>query len=80
MPENNKSIGSEGLEQGGPNLGNDISRKDLSIRDAGDALTKPPSMGAENEEEDVEDVDLDDDELELDEDDEEEDDEDDKNL
>jgi len=26
MPENDRGIGSEGLEQGGPNLGNDYSR------------------------------------------------------
>jgi hypothetical protein len=26
MPGNNRSIGGQGLEQGGPNLGNDISR------------------------------------------------------
>jgi hypothetical protein len=36
-----RGIGSEGLEQGGPNLGNDYSRKDLSTRNAGDALTTP---------------------------------------
>ena len=45
MPENKKSIGSEGLEQGGPNLGNDNSRDDLSIKNAGDAFTSPTSMG-----------------------------------
>jgi hypothetical protein len=26
MPDTNRSIGGQGLEQGGPNLGNDISR------------------------------------------------------
>lgn len=45
MPDNNKSIGSHGLEQGGPNLGNDITRDDLSTGKAGDALTSPTSMG-----------------------------------
>jgi hypothetical protein len=65
MPENNRSIGSEGLEQGGPNLGNDISRDDLSVRNAGDALTTPKSMGADdNNADDAElDTDLEDDEL-----------------
>ena len=41
MSEIDRGIGSEGLEQGGPSLGNDYSRKDLGIRDAGDALTNP---------------------------------------
>ena len=41
-----RGIGSEGLEQGGPNLGNDYARKDLSVRDAGDALTTPSTKGS----------------------------------
>ena len=45
MPENDRGIGSEGLEQGGPNLGNDYSRKDLTTRNAGDALTTPNTQG-----------------------------------
>lgn len=48
MPKNNRSIGSQGLEQGGPNLGNDITRDDLSPRNAGDGLTSPTSMGVGN--------------------------------
>ncbi|MEO6915930.1 MAG: hypothetical protein ABI151_10010 [Chitinophagaceae bacterium] len=38
MSENPREIGSEGLEQGGPSLGNDYARSDLSIGNAGDAL------------------------------------------
>jgi hypothetical protein len=39
MPENDRGIGSEGLEQGGPNLGNDYTRSvgtrgDTGARDA----------------------------------------------
>lgn len=45
MPANDRGIGSEGLEQGGPNLGNDYSRKDLGIGNAGDALTTPNTSG-----------------------------------
>lgn len=52
MPENDRGIGSEGLEQGGPNLGNDYSRKDLGVRDAGDALTTPNTLGLGNDTDD----------------------------
>jgi hypothetical protein len=41
MATSHRGIGSEGLEQGGPDLGNDYSRKDLSTRNAGDALSTP---------------------------------------
>src|SRR5689334_1473863 len=43
MPENDRGIGSEGLEQGGPNLGNDYSRP-VGTRgntDARDAVIVP---------------------------------------
>ncbi len=40
-----RGIGSQGLEQGGPNLGNDHSRPDHGIRDAGDALSTPNTIG-----------------------------------
>lgn len=49
MPENNRAIGSEGLEQGGPSLGNDIARKDLSVGNAGDTFTTLVSMAAKSE-------------------------------
>lgn len=52
MPANDRGIGSEGLEQGGPNLGNDYSRKDLGIRNAGDALTTPNTKGSGNQDDD----------------------------
>lgn len=52
MPENDRGIGSEGLEQGGPSLGNDYSRKDLGIRNAGDALTTPNTQGLKNQSDD----------------------------
>ncbi|MEJ7736763.1 MAG: hypothetical protein WKF97_04985 [Chitinophagaceae bacterium] len=45
MPAIDRGIGSEGLEQGGPSLGNDYNRKDLGMRDAGDALTTPNTAG-----------------------------------
>ena len=64
MPETNRSIGGEGLEQGGPELGNDISRKDLSVKNAGDALTDLPTMS----DKDDADRDTGDDELDLDDD------------
>ncbi len=63
MPETNRSIGGEGLEQGGMDLGNDISRKDLSTKNAGDALTNTPTMGSSNDQTDLEDDELDDDEM-----------------
>jgi len=70
MPENNRSIGSTGLEQGGPNLGNDITRDDMSIRNAGDALTNPTSMGSGPGGKNEDDTSLtEDDELEVDDDD-----------
>ncbi len=63
MPETNRSIGGEGLEQGGMDLGNDISRKDLSTKNAGDALTNKPTMGTSNDQANFEDDELDDDEV-----------------
>ena len=53
MLENDRGIGSEGLEQGGPSLGNDYSRKDLGIRDAGDALTTPNTTGLKSGDDDT---------------------------
>lgn len=63
MPKTSRSIGGEGLEQGGMDLGNDISRKDLSIKNAGDALTSPPKMGDTSKGTDPEDDDLNDNEM-----------------
>jgi hypothetical protein len=63
MPKTSRSIGGEGLEQGGMDLGNDISRKDLSIKNAGDALTTPPTMGDAGKQTDLDDDELNDDEL-----------------
>lgn len=57
MPENDRGIGSEGLEQGGPSLGNDYSRKDLGVRDAGDALTTPNTQGLNQDDQDALDMD-----------------------
>lgn len=54
-----RGIGSEGLEQGGPNLGNDYTRKDLNIRDAGDALTSPNTQESGNEDDDQGTLDMD---------------------
>ena len=54
-----RGIGSEGLEQGGPNLGNDYTRKDLSIRDAGDALTSPNTQSLRNEDDDEDTLNMD---------------------
>lgn len=53
MLENDRGIGSEGLEQGGPSLGNDYSRKDLGLRDAGDALTTPNTKGLNQDDQDT---------------------------
>ena len=61
MSRTRRSIGSDGLEQGGMDLGNDISRKDLSIKNAGDALTDPPIMSGDSNQPDLEDNELDDD-------------------
>ncbi len=52
MSEIDRGIGSEGLEQGGPNLGNDYTRKDLETRNAGDALTTPNTKGMGSEKDD----------------------------
>jgi hypothetical protein len=43
MPENDRGIGSEGLEQGGPDLGNDYTRSIGTRTDAGarDAVIVP---------------------------------------
>ena len=41
MPEKNRGIGSEGLEQGGPDLGNDYSRPVGTHREAGDTVILP---------------------------------------
>jgi len=47
MPENDRGMGSEGLEQGGPGLGNE-----RDIRDSGDALTNPNTEGLETQTDD----------------------------
>ena len=52
MLEMDRGIGSEGLEQGGPQLGNDYTRKDLGTRDAGDALSTPNTTGLGNKDDD----------------------------
>ena len=52
MPENRRGIGSEGLEQGGPNLGNDYARPDLSIGNAGDALATPNTTSLKEDDDD----------------------------
>lgn len=54
-----RGIGSEGLEQGGPNLGNDYSRKDLGLRNAGDALTHPETGGLGSKEKNEETLNMD---------------------
>lgn len=54
-----RGIGSEGLEQGGPNLGNDYSRKDLGVRNAGDALTHPETGALGSKEKDQETLNMD---------------------
>ena len=43
MPENDRGIGSEGLEQGGPNLGNDYTRSTSNRNETGarDAVIVP---------------------------------------
>ena len=41
MPEKDRGIGSEGLEQGGPNLGNDYTRPIGTHREAGDTVILP---------------------------------------
>ena|SRR5687767_2765947 len=50
MPENDRGIGSEGLEQGGPNLGNDYSRSvgSRGNTDARDAIILPKEEGSGN--------------------------------
>lgn len=59
MPENDRGIGSEGLEQGGPSLGNDYSRKDLGVRDAGDALTTPNTKDLSNQDDEQDTLNMD---------------------
>src|SRR3954471_6398679 len=59
MQSTDRGIGSEGLEQGGPNLGNDYSRKDLSTGNAGDALTTPNTIGLNNDENDTDELEMD---------------------
>lgn len=59
MPENNRGIGSEGLEQGGPNLGNDYARADLSTREAGNALTSPDTSSMSDNDRDKDSMDRD---------------------
>ena len=54
-----RGIGSEGLEQGGPNLGNDYSRKDLGVRNAGDALTHPETGSLGSKQKDKEPLNMD---------------------
>jgi phosphopantothenoylcysteine synthetase/decarboxylase len=53
MQATDRGIGSEGLEQGGPNLGNDYTRSDLSVGNAGDALTTPNTTGVSNDDDDA---------------------------
>ena len=50
MPENDRGIGSEGLEQGGPNLGNDYSRSvgTRGTTDARDAIIVPREEQSDN--------------------------------
>ena len=50
MPENDRGIGSEGLEQGGPNLGNDYSRSigSRGNTDARDAIILPKEEASAN--------------------------------
>lgn len=52
MPEKDRGIGSEGLEQGGPSLGNDYTRNDLSVGNAGDAFTTPNTTELKKDDED----------------------------
>ena len=59
MPERNRGIGSEGLEQGGPSLGNDYARGDLSTREAGNALTSPDTSSMSSNERDKDSIDQD---------------------
>jgi len=47
-----RGIGSEGLEQGGPSLGNDYARHDLSIGNAGDALATPNTTELSSDDDD----------------------------
>lgn len=53
MQATDRGIGSEGLEQGGPNLGNDYARHDLSVGNAGDALATPNTTGLSNDDDDT---------------------------
>jgi len=52
MPENDRGIGSEGLEQGGPDLGNDYSRSIGTRGDTGarDAVIVPKENQTEERE------------------------------
>lgn len=65
MPETNITTGSEGPGQGGMEPGNDISRKELSVNNAGDALTNTAMMSNsdDNIDIDLEDNDFEDDEV-----------------
>jgi hypothetical protein len=55
MPENDRGIGSEGLEQGGPNLGNDYSRSVGTRGNTGarDAIIVPNDEQTENRSDDT---------------------------
>lgn len=53
MPSKHGGIGGEGLEQGGPSLGNDYARPDMSVGNAGDALSTPNTIGLKGNEKDL---------------------------
>lgn len=59
MPENDRGIGSEGPEQVVPDMGNDYSRKDLGLRDAGDTLTTPNTESLGNQDDDQDSLNMD---------------------
>src|SRR5687768_10595475 len=60
MPENDRGIGSEGLEQGGPNLGNDYSRSVGTRGQTGarDAIIVPHDENRTNETNDTLNMDM----------------------
>ncbi len=59
MAKDHRNIGSEGLEQGGPAFGTNYARTDLSIGNAGDALTTPNTIGLKEGDNDAENLDID---------------------
>lgn len=52
MSAPDRGIGSNGLEQGGPSLGNDYARNDLSVGNAGDAFTTPNTTELKKDDDD----------------------------